>query len=79
MDDILTDVNESWAAQANGNATGMQQFKGSDDYLRTKVRRVDLRSCACFHFWYSLRSTSQLRFHLSNTAISWLREKVAAC
>ena len=42
MDDILTDVNESWTAQAKGNATGMQQFKGSDDYLRTKVRRANL-------------------------------------
>lgn len=38
MDDILTDVNESWTAEATGNATGMQQFKGSDDYLRSKVR-----------------------------------------
>ncbi|KAF8182306.1 transport protein Avl9-domain-containing protein [Pholiota molesta] len=36
MDDILTDVNESWTAEGNGSPTGMQQFKGSDDYLRSK-------------------------------------------
>ncbi|KAH9480710.1 Late secretory pathway protein avl9 [Psilocybe cubensis] len=36
MDDILTDVNENWRSDALSNATGMQQFKGSDDYLRAK-------------------------------------------
>jgi hypothetical protein len=38
MDDILTDVNESLGAtEANGQLARMQQFKGSDDYLRSKV------------------------------------------
>ena len=55
MDDILTDVNESWPEDGVQHPTGMQQyvgfsgfrvhmpiyfqcrFKGSDDYLRTKV------------------------------------------
>ncbi|PPQ68833.1 LOW QUALITY PROTEIN: hypothetical protein CVT25_008881 [Psilocybe cyanescens] len=36
MDDILTDVNENWRSDASLNATGMHQFKGSDDYLRAK-------------------------------------------
>ncbi|KAG6815037.1 hypothetical protein H0H87_005684, partial [Tephrocybe sp. NHM501043] len=33
MDDIITDVNESWNEE---NPTSTLQFKGSDDYLRTK-------------------------------------------
>ncbi|KAF5377978.1 hypothetical protein D9615_006666 [Tricholomella constricta] len=33
MDDIVTDVNEGWDDQ---NPTQSMQFKGSDDYLRTK-------------------------------------------
>ncbi|KAF9560885.1 hypothetical protein CPC08DRAFT_459598 [Agrocybe pediades] len=36
MDDILTDVNESWQSDDAARSTGMQQFKGSDDYLRSK-------------------------------------------
>ncbi|KAF8957017.1 transport protein Avl9-domain-containing protein [Flammula alnicola] len=36
MDDILTDVNENWNAEDHTHRTGMQQFKGSDDYLRSK-------------------------------------------
>ncbi|CAA7262871.1 unnamed protein product [Cyclocybe aegerita] len=36
MDDILTDVNENWHDGDTTQTTGMQQFKGSDDYLRTK-------------------------------------------
>ncbi|KIM40920.1 hypothetical protein M413DRAFT_445694 [Hebeloma cylindrosporum] len=36
MDDILTDVNENWTQDDAQHPTGMQQFKGSDDYLRTK-------------------------------------------
>ncbi|KAF5317501.1 hypothetical protein D9619_013175 [Psilocybe cf. subviscida] len=37
MDDILTDVTESLGAtEANGQLARMQQFKGSDDYLRSK-------------------------------------------
>ncbi|KAJ3491218.1 hypothetical protein NLJ89_g11358 [Agrocybe chaxingu] len=36
MDDILTDVNENWHEGDTTQTTGMQQFKGSDDYLRTK-------------------------------------------
>jgi hypothetical protein len=44
MDDILTDVNESWTAEGNGSPTGMQQFKGSDDYLRSKVSNANSSS-----------------------------------
>ncbi|KAF8799370.1 hypothetical protein BYT27DRAFT_7201608 [Phlegmacium glaucopus] len=36
MDDIVTDVNESWDENPSTRPTGMQQFKGSDDYLRAK-------------------------------------------
>ena len=37
MDDILTDVNDSWNTDSTTRTAGMQQFKGSDDYLRSKV------------------------------------------
>ncbi|KAF8889972.1 transport protein Avl9-domain-containing protein [Gymnopilus junonius] len=36
MDDILTDVHENWHADSTPHTSGMQQFKGSDDYLRSK-------------------------------------------
>ncbi|KDR83014.1 hypothetical protein GALMADRAFT_238770 [Galerina marginata CBS 339.88] len=36
MDDLLTDVHENWNARDAAHPTGMQHFKGSDDYLRTK-------------------------------------------
>ncbi|KAF8905132.1 transport protein Avl9-domain-containing protein [Mucidula mucida] len=35
MDDIVTDVNEGWDEENPMRSTGIQ-FKGSDDYLRTK-------------------------------------------
>ncbi|KAF9527500.1 transport protein Avl9-domain-containing protein [Crepidotus variabilis] len=36
MDDILTDVHESWNEDDPTRPSGMHKFKGSDDYLRTK-------------------------------------------
>lgn len=38
MDDIVKDVNESWNDKDPSRPLTMQ-FKGSDDYLRAKVRR----------------------------------------
>lgn len=36
MDEIVTDVNEGWNEEDPTRSAGMH-FKGSDDYLRTKV------------------------------------------
>ncbi|KAF8158015.1 transport protein Avl9-domain-containing protein [Crassisporium funariophilum] len=36
MDDIVTDVNESWDEADPHKPIGVHQFKGSDDYLRAK-------------------------------------------
>ncbi|KAI0317619.1 transport protein Avl9-domain-containing protein [Amylostereum chailletii] len=36
MDEIVRDVNESWEAEESGASHAGMQFKGSDDYLRTK-------------------------------------------
>ena len=68
MDDILTDVNESWTAESNGTATGMQQFKGSDDYLRSKVRArsTPIESAFFVDCFRSSKSISKLRFPLLN-------------
>ena len=46
MDEIVRDVNEGWNDEDPTRSAGMQ-FKGSDDYLRTKVGLCDciLRRC----------------------------------
>ena len=41
MDDIIKDVNEGWDEE--GQRT---QFRGSDDYLRQKVRETVARDSA---------------------------------
>lgn len=57
------------------------RFKGSDDYLRSKVIYIpcfDLFGLLCSRFTYSSKNMSLPPFRPSSIEISWLKEKEVA-
>lgn len=75
MDDIVRDVNDGWNDEDPTRPNGMQ-FKGSDDYLRTKVCH-DFPSFNCTFvinlLGDSSKNTSLLHWLLSGIATLWPR------
>ena len=73
MDGICKDVNESWD-EATANPSSNMQFRGSDDYIRTKFEEYVTAALSSVKYTEFLRKGSQSDVMISpggKSLLSW--------